>query len=74
MSSLNEISTNQMGSKVVVRWGEALLRPSPLLSSGQIFKGKLNVFPPPRTDKKENQNFLIYEEIQNGAVAKSKSK
>jgi hypothetical protein len=23
------------------------------------------------TDKKENQNFLIYEEIGNGAVAKS---
>ncbi len=27
--------------------------------------------PPPHTDKKENQVFLIYKEIQNGAVAKS---
>jgi hypothetical protein len=25
----------------------------------------------PCTDKKENENFLIYKEIQNGAVAKS---
>jgi hypothetical protein len=26
---------------------------------------------PPHTDKKENQIFLIYKDIQNGAVAKS---
>jgi thiamine kinase-like enzyme len=26
---------------------------------------------PPSTDKKENQIFLIYKEIQNGALAKS---
>jgi hypothetical protein len=25
----------------------------------------------PHTDKKENQIFLVYQEIQNGAVAKS---
>ncbi len=27
--------------------------------------------PAPHTDKKENEIFLIYKEIQNGAVAKS---
>jgi hypothetical protein len=31
--------------------------------------GNLNL--PPYTDKKENKMFLIYKEIQNGAVAKS---
>jgi hypothetical protein len=29
------------------------------------------VNPPPHTDKKENKIFLIYREIQSGAVAKS---
>jgi hypothetical protein len=32
MSSLQEISTNQLGNRLVVRW-EALLRPPPSLST-----------------------------------------
>ncbi len=31
----------------------------------------LSVTPPLYTDKKENQTFLIFKEIQSGAVAKS---
>ncbi len=34
-------------------------------------KHNLESLPPFRTDKKENQIFLIYKEIQSGAVAKS---
>jgi hypothetical protein len=40
--------------------------------SGEIWRmtgGTLNL--PLYTDKKENQIFLVYKEIQNGAVAKS---
>jgi hypothetical protein len=42
-----------------------LFRPSPSAPTAGWF---LNF---PYTDKKENQIFLIYKEIQNGAVAKS---
>ncbi len=40
------------------------------------FKGRVQIFittpsPPPHADKKENQIFLIYREIQSGAVVKS---
>jgi hypothetical protein len=38
---------------------------------GQCFFVFCRLYPSPHTDKKENQIFLIYKEIQNGAVAKS---
>ncbi len=41
------------------------------IASGTSTLLKTQVESPPYTDKKENQIFLIYKEIENGAVAKS---